>query len=92
MTEFFFWVAEMPAFNFLTCKSIFHLSEHHKFEYCLQPCWDIQVCEIYNLGRDESAVGSIEILDGPYMKPGMKMTDMKLKKVILPCVQIYLNV
>ena len=43
--QFFLGVAEMSTFNFLTCKSIFHLSEHHKFEYFSQPWWDIQVCE-----------------------------------------------
>ena len=60
--RFFLGVAEMSTFNFLTCKFIFHLSEHHKFEYFSQPRWDIQVCEKKNLRRDESATGSIEIL------------------------------
>ena len=56
VTEFFLGVAEMPTFNFLTCKSILHLSEHHKFEYFSQPWWDIQACEKINLWKDESVM------------------------------------
>ena len=33
----------MSTFIFLTCKSIFHLLEHHKFEYFPQPWWKIYV-------------------------------------------------
>ena len=48
-------VAEMSTFNFLICKSIFHLSEHHKFEYFSHQWCDIQVCEkIKFMERSES--------------------------------------
>ena len=43
--QFFLGVAETTTFNFFTCKSIFHLSEYHKFEYFSQQWRDIQVCE-----------------------------------------------
>ena len=92
MTEFFLRVAEMPTSNFLACKSIFYLFEHHKDEYFSQPCRDIHVCEKKNLCRDESTMGYIEILGSLYMKPVGKLTYIKLKKLILLCGQIYLNV
>ena len=57
-------VVEMSTFNFLTCNSIFHFSEHDKFEYFSQTWWDIHVCEkIYNLWRDKSPMRSVEILE-----------------------------
>ena len=69
MREFYLGVVEMSNFNFLTRKSIFHLSEHRK--YFSQPWWDIQVC----LLRDESPMDSIEILGSLYM-----MSDMKIER------------
>ena len=37
-------------------------------------------------------MGSIKVLGGLYMKPDMKIDEMKLKKVVSPSCQVYLKV
>ena len=90
VTDFFLEVPETSTFNFLTCKSIFHLSEHPKFEYFSQPYWDIQVCKKVKLM--ERWMDSIEILGSLHMKRGRKIDIHETEKSQLPCGQIYRNV
>ena len=67
--EFCLGLIDMSTFNFFTCKFTFHLSVHH-----------IQVCEKYNLWRDERPMSSIEILGGLYMKPDRKIERYETEK------------
>ena len=66
----------MCTFNFLTCKSIFDLSELHK----LQPWWDIQVCEKIKFMERWKPNGSIEILGGLNINSGMKINQYETEK------------
>ena len=80
MTEFFLGAAKMSTSNFLTCKSIFHSSEHHKFEYFSQPWWDMQVCEKNGFCIDESVMSSLEVIGSLYMEPGLKIGQYETEK------------
>ena len=88
----------MSTFNFLTCKSIFHIFEHHKFEYFSQRWWDIQVCEKMKFMERWKRNGLYRNIrqslpEDWYENWNLKIeTYMKLKKVRLPCGQIYLNI
>ena len=76
----------------LSCKSIFHLSEHHKFESFLQPWWDIQVCEKIEFMERWKRNGLYRNIRRPLHKAWFENWLIWNWKKSLPCGKIDLNV